>query len=97
MRLPQDRAGPDPQAAATAISAVSALSLVLLLTVCPLMDVLKSRGVSVRCCAGAAQGIAVCVAGAAMAAFPFVDASTPRLLLIGVAFGTVAVAVSLHT
>ncbi|MFM9373721.1 MFS transporter [Streptomyces sp. Da 82-17] len=83
-------------AAATTISVISAFSLVLLLTVSPLMDVLKSRGVTSRWSTGATQGIAVCVAGCAMAAFPFVDGHLPRLLLIGLAFGTVAVAVPLH-
>ncbi|MER7965752.1 MFS transporter [Streptomyces ardesiacus] len=85
-----------PQAVATAISAVSALSLVLLLTVSPLMDALKARGVSSRWSSGAAQGVAVCVAGCAMAAFPFTEGGVVRLVLIGVAFGTVAVAIPLH-
>ncbi|GHB51843.1 MFS transporter [Streptomyces viridiviolaceus] len=85
-----------PNAVATTISAISALSLVLLLTVSPLMDALKSRGVSSRWSSGAAQGSAVCVAGCAMAAFPFTDGPVIRLLLIGVAFGTVAVAIPLH-
>ncbi|MFF0852971.1 MFS transporter [Streptomyces sp. NPDC003388] len=85
-----------PGSVATAISAVSALSLVLLLTVSPLMDALKARGVSSRWSTGAAQGVAVCVAGCAMAVFPFADGAVVRLLLIVVAFGTVAVAVPLH-
>ncbi|MFE7560020.1 MFS transporter [Kitasatospora sp. NPDC057500] len=88
--------GMTPNATATTISAVSAVSLVLLLTVSPLMDALKSRRVSSRWSAGATQGIAVCVAGCAMAAFPFTDAAAPRLLLIALAFGTVAVAIPLH-
>ncbi|WP_380286383.1 MFS transporter [Kitasatospora purpeofusca] len=88
--------GMSPSAAATTISAVSAFSLVLLLTVSPLMDALKSRRVSSRWSTGAAQGTAVCVAGCAMAAFPFADAAVPRLLLIALAFGTVAVAIPLH-
>ncbi|CAM5278699.1 hypothetical protein STENM327S_01684 [Streptomyces tendae] len=81
---------------ATAISGISALSLVLLLTVSPLMDALKARGVSSRWSSGAAQGASVCVAGCAMVAFPFVDGDAVRMLLIGVAFGTVAVAIPLH-
>ncbi|WAP60512.1 MFS transporter [Streptomyces sp. S465] len=85
-----------PQAVATAISAISALSLVLLLTVSPLMDALTARGVSSRWSSGATQGASVCVAGCAMAAFPFTDGVVIRLLLIGVAFGTVAVAIPLH-
>ncbi|MFG2525053.1 MFS transporter [Streptomyces sp. NPDC048527] len=85
-----------PGTAATTISAVSALSLVLLLTVSPLMDALKTRGVTSRWSSGATQGIAVCVAGAAMAAFPLINSTLPRLLLIALAFGTVAVAIPLH-
>lgn len=85
-----------PQAVATAISAISALSLVLLLTVSPLVDALKARGVSSRWSSGAVQGASVCVAGCAMAAFPFIDGAVVRLLLIAVAFGTVAVAIPLH-
>ncbi|PPS90646.1 MFS transporter [Streptomyces sp. MH60] len=88
--------GLGPQTVATAISGISALSLVLLLTVSPLMDALKARGVSSRWSSGAAQGASVCVAGCAMAAFPFTDGDVVRLLLIGVAFGTVAVAIPLH-
>ncbi|MFJ2780524.1 MFS transporter [Kitasatospora sp. NPDC087315] len=88
--------GMSPKAAATTISAVSAFSLVLLLAVSPLMDALKSRGVSSRWSSGAAQGSAVCVAGCAMAALPLTDAALPRLLLIVLAFGTVAIAIPLH-
>ncbi|MFF3174888.1 MFS transporter [Streptomyces sp. NPDC057900] len=88
--------GMSPGTAATTVSAVSAFSLVLLLTISPLMDALKARGVTSRWSSGAAQGIAVCLAGCAMAAFPFVDGTPPRLLLIGLAFGTVAVAIPLH-
>ncbi|MFE2588398.1 MFS transporter [Streptomyces anthocyanicus] len=85
-----------PHVVATAISAISALSLVLLLTVSPLVDALKARGVSSRWSSGAVQGASVCVAGCAMAAFPFTDGAVVRLLLIGLAFGTVAVAIPLH-
>ncbi|GAA2101768.1 MFS transporter [Streptomyces albiaxialis] len=85
-----------PGAAASTISAIAAFSLVLLLTVSPLMDVLKARGVTSRWSSGATQGIAVCVAGCAMAAFPFTDAPLVQHLLIGLAFGTGAVAVPLH-
>lgn len=83
-------------ASATAISAVSGFGLVLLLAISPFVDALKSRGVSSRWSSGAAQSIAVCVAGCAMAAFPFVDASGPRLVLIGLAFGVTAIAIPLH-
>ncbi|MFF1898335.1 MFS transporter [Streptomyces sp. NPDC058206] len=85
-----------PARAATTISVISAFSLVLLLTLSPLVDALKSRGVSSRWSSGALQGTAVVVAGAAMAVFPFVDASGPRLVLIGVAFGGHAIAIPLH-
>lgn len=88
--------GMAPGAAASTISAIAGFSLVLLLTVSPFMDVLKSRGVSSRWSSGATQGIAVCVAGCAMAVFPFADGTVSRLLLIGLAFGTGAVAVPLH-
>ncbi|MFE2106390.1 MFS transporter [Kitasatospora sp. NPDC059463] len=88
--------GMTPNAAATTISAVSAFSLVLLLTVSPLMDALKSRRVSSRWSTGATQGIAVCVAGCAMAAFPLTHAAVPRLLLIALAFGSVGLAIPLH-
>ncbi|NDZ77740.1 MFS transporter [Streptomyces sp. SID10853] len=88
--------GMAPGAAATTVSAVAAFSLVLLLTVSPFVDLLKSRGVSSRWSCGALQGAVVCVAGAAMAAFPFVDAPGPRFLLIAVAFGCAGVAVPLH-
>ncbi|MFI6416104.1 MFS transporter [Streptomyces sp. NPDC050842] len=83
-------------ASATAISVMSGFGLVLLLAVSPFVDALKSRGVSSRWSSGAAQSIAVCVAGCAMAAFPFVDASGPRLVLIALAFGGIAIAIPLH-
>ncbi|MFD8823861.1 MFS transporter [Streptomyces sp. NPDC059605] len=85
-----------PAASATAISVMSGFGLVLLLTVSPFVDALKSCGVSSRWSSGAAQSIAVCVAACAMAAFPFVDASGPRLVLIALAFGGVAIAIPLH-
>ncbi|MGW8378965.1 MFS transporter [Streptomyces sp. ODS28] len=88
--------GMAPGVAASTISAVAALSFVLLLTVSPLMDLLKSRGVSSRWSSGAAQGIAVCVAGCAMIVFPFVDATAPRLVLIAMAFAVGTVTVPLH-
>ncbi|MEU0633731.1 MFS transporter [Streptomyces sp. NPDC005989] len=83
-------------ASATAISVISGFGLVLLLTVSPFVDALKSRGVSSRWSSGAAQSIAVCVAGCAMATFPFVDASGLRLVLIALAFGGIAIAIPLH-
>ncbi|MDI3386270.1 MFS transporter [Streptomyces sp. B-S-A8] len=88
--------GMSASAAATAISVISAFGLVLLLSVSPLMDALKSRGVSSRWSTGATQGVAVVVAGCAMAAFPFVAAPGVRLVLVGLAFGGSAVAIPLH-
>lgn len=85
-----------PARAATTISVISAFSLVLLLPLSPLVDALRSRGVSSRWSSGALQGPAVVVAGTAMAVFPFVDASGPRLVLIGVTFGGHAIAIPLH-
>ncbi|MEU7075130.1 MFS transporter [Streptomyces narbonensis] len=84
-----------PGAAATFISAVSAFSLVLLLSVPPVLDLLHRRGLSRRWSAGAPQGIAVTVAALAMAAFPFTDGGV-RLALLGVAFGGHAIAFPLH-
>jgi predicted MFS family arabinose efflux permease len=83
-------------AAASAISALSAVSLLLLLTVPSLMDVLRRRGVSSRWSSGAGQAAAVCLAGGAMAAFPFVDGTGARLALMTVAFGGASVAIPLH-
>lgn len=83
-------------ASATAISVMSGSGLVLPLAVSPFVDALKSRGVSNRWSSGAAQSLAVCVAGCAMAAFPFIDASGPRLVLIALAFGGTAIAIPLH-
>ncbi|MDI3418686.1 MFS transporter [Streptomyces luteolus] len=45
---------------------------------------------------GAAQGIAVCVAGCGMAAFPFVEAAASRLVLVALAFAGGGVAIPLH-
>lgn len=83
-------------ASATAISVTSGFGLVLLLAVSPFVDGLKSRGVSSRWSSGVAQSAAVCGAGCAMAVFPFVEATGPRLVLIAVAFGSTAVAIPLH-
>ncbi|OIK00187.1 MFS transporter [Streptomyces monashensis] len=88
--------GMSAQSAATTISVVSGFGLVLLLAVSPFVDALKSRGVSSRWSTGATQGIAVCVAGCAMAAFPFAGASGPRLVLIALAFGGTSIAIPLH-
>ncbi|GGV19098.1 MFS transporter [Streptomyces litmocidini] len=84
-----------PGRAATLISVVSAFSFVLLLSVPPLLDLLHRRGLSRRWSSGAPQGIAVTVAGLAMAAFPFADGGT-RLALLAVAFGGHAITFPLH-
>ncbi|MFC9386754.1 MFS transporter [Streptomyces venezuelae] len=88
--------GMSAAASATAISVVSGFGLVLLLGVSPFVDALKSRGVSSRWSSGAAQSVAVGLAGCAMTAFPFVDATGPRLVLVACAFGGTAVAIPLH-
>ncbi|MFF8617404.1 MFS transporter [Streptomyces sp. NPDC015350] len=84
-----------PGAAATLISAVSAFSLVLLLSVPLVLDLLHRRGLSRRWSSGAPQGIAVTVAALAMAAFPFVGGGA-RLALLALAFGGHAIAFPLH-
>ncbi|MCX5441322.1 MFS transporter [Streptomyces sp. NBC_00063] len=88
--------GMSPGRAATLISGVSAFSFVLLLAVSPLVDALTRRGVPSRWSSGAPQGIAVAVAGLAMAAFPFADARALLLALITVAFGAHAITFPLH-
>ena len=85
-----------PAASATTISVIAGLSLVLLLTVSPLVSGLKARGISSRWSSGALQGAAVLVAGVGMLAFPFVGAAGPRVVLIAVAFGCHAIALPLH-
>ncbi|MFH8559865.1 MFS transporter [Streptomyces sp. NPDC017988] len=87
--------GMAPGTAATFISAVSAFSLVLLLSVPPLLDLLHRHGISRRWSSGAPQGIAVTVAAVAMAAFPFTDGGT-RLVLLALAFGGHAITFPLH-
>ncbi|GGR96807.1 MULTISPECIES: MFS transporter [Streptomyces] len=85
-----------PGTAATLISAVSAFSLVLLLSVPQLLDALHRRGLSDRWSHGIPQGIAVAVAALAMTALPFVDARGPHLALLTVAFGGQAIVFPLH-
>ncbi|MCX4984334.1 MFS transporter [Streptomyces sp. NBC_00572] len=88
--------GMTPGGAATLISGISALSLVLLLSVPPLADRLRRRGASDGWASAAPQGIAVAVAGLAMAAFPFADGHAVRIGLLVVAFGGHAVAFPMH-
>ncbi|MFE1587779.1 MFS transporter [Streptomyces sp. NPDC058737] len=85
-----------PGAAAGLISAISGFSLVLLLSVPPLVDRLRRRGRSARWSTGAPQGIAVILAAVAMATFPFVDGTAPHLVLLALAFGGHAIVFPLH-
>ncbi|NDZ69837.1 MFS transporter [Streptomyces sp. SID10362] len=85
-----------PGAAAGLISAISGFSLVLLLSVPPLVDRLRRRGRSARWSTGAPQGIAVVLAAVAMATFPFVDGTAPHLVLLALAFGGHAIVFPLH-
>ena len=78
------------------ISAVSGLSLVLLLGLSPMVAALRRRGVSSRWSRGVPQGIALAAAGAAMAGFSFVAAPGLRLLLIAVAFAGHTIVFPLH-
>ncbi|MFB7369283.1 MFS transporter [Streptomyces sp. NPDC056222] len=88
--------GMTPGGAATLISAISALSLVLLLSVPVLVDTLRRRGCSGRWSTGAPQGVAVAVAALAMASFPFMDGRVSHLVLLAVAFGGHAIVFPLH-
>ncbi|MDQ8702109.1 MFS transporter [Streptomyces sp. LHD-70] len=85
-----------PGTAATLISGVSAFSLILLLSVPPLLDRLHRRGLSRRWANGAPQGAAVLVAAVAMAAFPFAGDGWVHLVLLAVAFGGHAIVFPLH-
>lgn len=88
--------GMAPGGAATVISAVSAFSLVLLLSVPVLVDTLRRRGRSARWSTGVPQGVAVGVAALAMASLPFVDGRGAHLVLLAVAFGGHAIVFPLH-
>lgn len=85
-----------PAGAATLITVTSGFSLVLLLSVPPLLDRLRRRGCSARWSGGAPQGVAVLVAALAMASLPFVDGRGAHLALIAVAFGGHAIVFPLH-
>ncbi|MEE1747103.1 MFS transporter [Streptomyces sp. JV184] len=85
-----------PGTAAAVLSAVSALSFVLLLALSPAVDRLTRRGVSLRLSGGVPQGLAVACAGVAMAVFPFVGPLPVRLALIAVAFAVHSIAFPLH-
>ncbi|POX38174.1 MFS transporter [Streptomyces sp. Ru73] len=78
------------------VSGISALSFVLLLTVSPFTDRLKTRGASSRAASGVPQGVAVLVAACALAAVPFAGPGPAQLVLLAVGFGCHAVALPLH-
>ncbi|MFI5662463.1 MFS transporter [Streptomyces sp. NPDC051684] len=88
--------GMAPGRAATVISVVAGLGFVLLLAVSPLVDALNRRGVSMRWSSGALQGIAVTVAGLAMAAVPLVGPRAAVLTMVAVAFSVFALVFPLH-
>ncbi|MEU2658401.1 hypothetical protein ABZ615_24185 [Streptomyces sp. NPDC007325] len=75
---------------------ISGFSLILLLSVPPLVNRLRRRGRSARWSSGAPQGISVTVAALGMAAFPFVDGRGAHLVLLAVAFGGYAIVFPLH-
>ncbi|MFF5727534.1 MFS transporter [[Kitasatospora] papulosa] len=85
-----------PGGAAAVISAISALSLVLLLSVPALLDASRRRGRSARWSMGAPQGVAVAVAALAMATLPFIDGQGAHLVLLALAFGGHAIVFPLH-
>ncbi|MES9507456.1 MFS transporter [Streptomyces sp. NPDC000609] len=85
-----------PGTAAAVLSAVSALSFVLLLALSPAVDRLTRRGVPLRRSGGVPQGLAVACAGVAMAVFPFIGPLPVRLALIAVAFAVHSIAFPLH-
>ncbi|MDN3248728.1 MFS transporter [Streptomyces mutabilis] len=82
--------------ASVAISAVSVLSLVLLLTVPALVDRRKRSGRAGRATDGLAQGAAVLVSGAALALLPFTEPRPLQLVLVALAFAAHSVALPLH-
>jgi MFS family permease len=82
--------------ASAAISAVSGLSLVLLLTVPALVDRHKRRSGPGGSADGHVQGLAVLVSGAALALLPFVEQRPLQLVLVALAFACHAVALPLH-
>ncbi|MFC8535835.1 MFS transporter [Streptomyces sp. NPDC057249] len=88
--------GMTPGGGATVISAISAFSLVLLLSIPVLVDLLRRRGRSSRWSTAVPQGVAVAVAALAMAALPFVDGRGAHLALLALAFGGHAIVFPLH-
>ncbi|MFI8946948.1 MFS transporter [Streptomyces sp. NPDC053750] len=92
----REELGMTPGEGATLISVISAFSLALLLSVPPLLDALRRRGVSDRRSTGVPQGVAVATAALAMTALPFVEAQGAHLVLLAVAFGGHAIVFPLH-
>ncbi|MET8571535.1 hypothetical protein [Streptomyces sp. NPDC004783] len=82
--------------ASVAVSSVSVLSLLLLLTVPALIDRRKRRGRAGGAVDGVAQGAAVLVSGAALALLPFAGRRPLQLVLIAGAFACHSVALPLH-
>ncbi|GGU58967.1 MFS transporter [Streptomyces daghestanicus] len=78
------------------VSAVSVLSLVLLLTVPALLDRRGRRGRRGPAADGLAQGLAVLVSAAALALLPFAPGRPVQLLLVALAFACHSVALPLH-
>ncbi|MFK0117576.1 MFS transporter [Streptomyces sp. NPDC090994] len=78
------------------VSAVSVLSLVLLLTVPALMDRRGRRGRCGPAADGLAQGGAVLVSAAALALLPFAPSRPLQLVLVALAFACHSVALPLH-
>ncbi|HVV19184.1 MAG TPA: MFS transporter [Pseudonocardiaceae bacterium] len=73
--------------AALAVSVYAALYVVGPLLVSPVVSALRGRGWSSRWSAGATQGAAVVVAGAAMLLLPHASGIAPVFVLVAVAFG----------
>ncbi|MFH8974371.1 MFS transporter [Streptomyces sp. NPDC017890] len=92
----QTQLGMAATSASVTISAVSAFSLVLLLTVPAFVDRRKRRGRPGRAIDGFAQGLAVLVSGAALALLPFAEQRPLQLVLVALAFACHAVALPLH-
>ncbi|MFI2410695.1 hypothetical protein [Streptomyces sp. NPDC018947] len=83
--------------ASVAVSSVSVLSLLLLLTVPALIDRRKRRGRAGGAVDGVAQGAAVLVSGAALALLPFAGRRPLPLVLIAGAFACHSVALPVHS
>lgn len=85
-----------PGHAAIMVSSTSGLAFIALLSVSSVVDAMKRRGATSRSSSGVIQGIAVLVAGTAMASIPVVGAGPLQLALVIIAFGIHAVSIPLH-